>query len=285
MERPSKTFFPKLNINRFYTVFVSEYDPNFYFPGESHEMWEFSCVLKGMMGLTSDVNTYNCMKNEVFIHPPNVFHTCWMRSDEPVRLLTISFLGDGLERYVPHGKFILTDRECSMVNALVQEILDASEDGALLAATSDGKMISKPVRRSTEQIVKNLFESICLSLNRRKDEHAESDSDRDAVLFSDIAGYLQQHVDEMLDTKRICNDCGIGLTALKELFRVYTGAGVMKYYNHLRVRRAIELIAEGHSMADISGIMHFSSQNYFSTFFRHQTGRSPSRYYIEEKRD
>lgn len=81
-----------------------------------------------------------------------------------------------------------------------------------------------------------------------------------------------------LDMDTICSDCGIGRSALKELFRRYTGLGVIKYYNYLRTRHIVKLLGEGKSMAEISEIMNFSSQNYLSSFFKRETGMTPSEY-------
>ena len=125
---------------------------------------------------------------------------------------------------------------------------------------------------------KNLLEVLFWSLNRRKEESRSPIRDTKASMFSDVVQYLEDNVDAALTVEDICARMAIGRTTLKELFKTYTGAGVMKYYNVLRIRRAMALIGEGRPMSEISEIMNFSSQNYFSSFFKRETGTSPSKY-------
>ncbi|MBQ8719501.1 MAG: helix-turn-helix transcriptional regulator [Clostridia bacterium] len=258
---------PVLNIDRIYTAFVQTYDGQFDFPGEYHDMWELGCVLSGKAGITSGTEIYDMSEYDLVIHPRGVFHAAWAKGGERLTILTVSFLGSGVERFVPTGKFIPTEWEVSIIKLLVREISVQSDKNATGRQKRDGG-----------QMLKNLLESLFLSLYRRKGESALPDADRAASRFAEVATYLEKNVDRALTTEAICTECAIGRTVLKELFHAFTGAGVMKYYNCLRIRRATALVAEGLSMAEIAEIMHFSSQSYFSAFFRRETGAPPMRY-------
>lgn len=265
MEYNNRHLFQLLSIERVYTAFVAEYDAHFSFSGEVHDMWEIGCVRGGIMGVTSGTEIYECGKDELVIHPGGVFHNAWAKEGS-VKILTVSFSGVGFERFVPTGKFILTENEAMLVRLIEAEV----------AKGSDAIGIER--KHESEQMVKNLLEALCLSLNRRKSETAAPDTGGSAAVFAEVAGYLAKNVDRALTVETVCAECAVGRTALKELFHTYTGVGVIKYYNILRVQRAIELIAAGYSMAQISETMHFSSQNYFSAFFRRETGTPPARY-------
>lgn len=267
MEHTSRRLLSVLNIDRIYTAFVRTYDAQFNFPGEHHDMWEIGCVRSGSAGITSGTEIYDCSRNELVIHPAGVFHGAWAKNGKSVSILTVSFAGIGIERFVPSGKFILSEGERRLIELIEREI----------TVYPDGE-IGAEHKRESEQIVKNLLEALCLSLHRRKNESAAPDTDKKAALFAEVATYLEKNTDRALTVETVCTECAIGKTVLKELFRAYTGTGVMKYYNCLRVRRAAELIASGLSMAQVSEIMHFSSQNYFSAFFRRETGVSPNKY-------
>jgi AraC-like DNA-binding protein len=108
-----------------------------------------------------------------------------------------------------------------------------------------------------EQIIKNLIETVVLSLNLRRDENEKTASTGAGDRFSGIAGYMKAHVCDPLDVDRICAECSIGRSALKELFRRYTGSGVIKYYNYLRIRHVIKLLGEGMLMSEIAETMNF----------------------------
>ena len=261
----SKRLFSVLHIECIYTFYLADYDSKFNFSGEAHDMWELGCVRSGNMGITSGTEIYDCTKDELVIHSPGVFHKAWAKDDN-VTILTVSFSGTGTERFVPSGKFILTESERTIVELIEKH------------AARDAENIAGERKYESEQIVKNLLECLCLSLSMRKNENAAPDTHGAAAVFAEVAGYLTKNVECALTIEKICRDCAIGKTTLKELFNKYAGIGVIKYYNILRVQRAAELIAKGCSMAQIAEIMHFSSQNYFSAFFKRETGVTPSKY-------
>ncbi len=259
-----------LNINKIYTAYAVTYDENFSFEGEYHDMWEIGIIRHGKAGITSGAEVYECKKDEIVIHPSGIFHNIWAKSDEKVRILTLSFTGHGISRLVPRGKYKLNERERVLADMLEDEV----------AHLEFGDNVSKtPPLADGGQMVKSLLEVLFLSLSRRKEESRSPIRDTKASMFSDVVQYLEDNVDAALTVEYICARMAIGRTTLKELFKIYTGAGVMKYYNALRVKRAMALIGEGKSMSEVSEIMHFSSQNYFSSFFKRETGMSPSKYF------
>ncbi len=133
-----------------------------------------------------------------------------------------------------------------------------------------------------DQIAKGLLETLLIALHKRRVETSVPSTRGDSGRFMEIAEYMKDHILDNLYTDNICTECGIGRSALKELFRRYTGGGVMKYYNFLRVRQAIRFMERGMSMADIAEEMNFSSQNYFTAFFKRETGMTPTAYCSEK---
>lgn len=261
-----------LGINNLYTAFVESYDGDFNFPGESHEMWEIGCILSGCAGITSGSEIYECHTGEMILHPPGVFHSAWAMDAGGVQILTVTFTSGSGARYIPSGKFILTAQESAIVSLLSEVI------GRELNRRQPADVALRP---EAEQMLKNYLEILCLSLHLRRAETASPAQEEKAALFAEIVGYMQQKLDDALRVEEICLRCGIGRTALKELFQRFTGMGVMKYYNHLRLRRIIALMSEGESMQQIAERMHFSSQNYLTDFFRRGTGVPPTRYFGE----
>ncbi|MBQ7338180.1 MAG: helix-turn-helix transcriptional regulator [Clostridia bacterium] len=258
-----------LAVEGIFSAFVESYGSDFNFPGESHEVWEIGAVLSGCAGITSGAEIYECGVGELIIHPPGAFHTAWAKDQLGVRILTVTFTAHG-SRYVPSGKFVLTAREQTVIH-LLGELIDHEVDTPF--------SIDASLRPEAEQMIKNYIEILCLSLHLRRAETESPAQEEKAALFAEIVGFMQAHVDDALTVEDICVACGIGRTTLKELFRRFTGTGAIKYYNHLRVRRAIALMDEGESMQQIATRMHFSSQNYFSDFFRRATGVPPTKYF------
>ena len=259
-----------ISIESIYTAFIEEYAGNFIFPGESPEIWELDVILNGSMGITSGNNIYECHQGDLVIHAPNMFHTCWATDPRGVEAMTVSFAVSNGTSCVPSGKFICTPSEQGII-ALLSELIHT--------AFNDQEPSETTLYPETEQIIKNLLEILCLSLRLRHTETVGTSKSRQAVLFSEIAGYMQTHVDDALNTQKLCNQFGIGQTALKNLFHNFTGAGVIRYYNHLRVQRIIALMSQGENLQSITLRMNFSSQSYLSDFFRRETGVPPSLYF------
>lgn len=269
----SRSLCPILSIDRLYTAIVCEYNGDFFSHGESHDMWEMSYILSGAAGITAGTHVYECKQGDAVIIPGGLFHTAWAMNTESVRVMTVSFTGEWLNRFVPSGKFSLTEEEQSIAHILASTLQKIC--GHKLPHEAD-------FRREDEQIVKNLLELLVLHLNLHRDENGKHAAGAIGDRFSEIAGYMKSHVCMPLDVDVICSDCGIGRSALKDLFRRYTGSGVIKYYNYLRLRHIIKLLGEGKSMAEISEIMNFSSQNYLSSFFKRETGMTPSQYKMQK---
>ena len=259
-----------LDMESLYTAFVCEYDNDFNFPGESHDVWEIGAILSGCAGITSGAEVYECYAGEMIIHPPGVFHTAWASGTQGVRILTVTFTARGGTRYVPAGKFVLTQHEMTLVQLLSELISTHMNNRSPLNAS---------LRPSQEQMLKNYLEILCLSLHLRRAETASPDKAGHAALFAEAVGFMQAHLDASLSVEDICTACGIGRTVLKELFHRYTGNGIMQHYNYLRLRRIIERMSEGESLGDIAVSMNFSSQSYLTEFFRRHTGVVPSAYF------
>ena len=68
-------------------------------------------------------------------------------------------------------------------------------------------------------------------------------------------------------------------SALYSKFKEITGMSIGAYIADKRLARAKELLADDAlSVGEISELLGFGSQRYFSTFFKERTGMSPTAY-------
>ena len=93
-----------------------------------------------------------------------------------------------------------------------------------------------------------------------------------------IVKCLNESVLDNLSSEDIAKKCGLSLSTLKKTFKKYSGISIKKYYNNLRFLKAIELMNEGKSMAEISDMLNFSSQHYFTVAFKKQCGLPPTQH-------
>ncbi len=276
MEFVPLKIFSGLSIHTLYTVYLVDFEQDFHFPGETHDFWELGCVLRGRSGNTSGEHIYECSPYELVIHPPNVFHTSWCEGSEGVTIMTITFTGKGPDYLMPMGKFILTEEEKQYADCLAAAIPRTFCD----TDNTEYKPIrvQEGVSQEKIQYFKNILELLILSLGQRNREAAQPAAGKYSSQFTAIARYMNDHVCDALNTDALCTVFGISRSTMKDLFHRFTGGGVMEYYHHLRISHAVSLMNSGMSMAEISQAMNFSSQNYFSSFFKRETGLSPAEY-------
>ena len=114
-----------------------------------------------------------------------------------------------------------------------------------------------------------------------KSEHAKehfASSDEGFILrFNQI---ISKHIsDPALDQQLICNELGVSRALLYNKMRAITGAGAKEYITKIRIEKAKSLIENTTlPIVDIAEMTGFTSQSYFSTAFKAQTGMTPSQY-------
>ena len=60
------------------------------------------------------------------------------------------------------------------------------------------------------------------------------------------------------------------------IFDKYAGMGVHKYLLKLKIKAAMELLADGNGVAVVAEKVGFGSQSYFSKAFKRETGQNPT---------
>lgn len=60
-------------------IFLSreQNEDTYYFDGESHDFWEFVCVLDGSLGVTAGEDVCILEKGQSVLHRPMEFHRLW----------------------------------------------------------------------------------------------------------------------------------------------------------------------------------------------------------------
>ena len=88
---------------------------------------------------------------------------------------------------------------------------------------------------------------------------------------------MEFNVDNGLDIKEIASELQVNYQYLLKLFKLQTGLTPYQYYLQLRIARAQQLISlTDLSVKEISALLHFDNQYYFSRIFKKKTGVPPS---------
>ncbi len=92
----------------------------------------------------------------------------------------------------------------------------------------------------------------------------------------DILNYIEEHLEEPLDIKKLSLVAGYSEYHFCRLFKKYTNETVMEYVCRRRLIRAAEEIATGMRILDVALKYGFQSHSAFSKAFNREFGFSPS---------
>ena len=88
--------------------------------------------------------------------------------------------------------------------------------------------------------------------------------------------YIEDNLSRTPSLLETADKCYVSPSYLSGLFRKEFGVGFNRYVTELRLRKACRLLSSPELMVrDIAGILGFSNPNYFSRFFKRETGLAP----------
>ena len=91
--------------------------------------------------------------------------------------------------------------------------------------------------------------------------------------------YISRHLHENIRTEHLALLTGLSSKTVAERFRQEMGCSIPDYLHAQRVEEAKYLLRyTEYSLAEISGILNYASQSYFTKIFRDRTGLTPQQY-------
>ena len=248
------------------------------FPGETHDFWEMMYVLDGKITVTADNRIYNLDKNCIILHKPMEFHKFIVKPNDGTRIFVASFdlSGDMTERLEKLTARLTPEQQAAFEHLYIyctDNYADYNRDTAyndFCIAAEQSPIFSQTVFSFIDIFLLTLCDSKKKSLDKLKNA--------DSRLFSSVLKEMRENEDEFLTIDELALRCSTSSSKLKNLFYKYTGYSVHKYYLNLKILRAKELLGKGVSIGDVSHMLGFCNQNYFSSVFKRETGLSPSEY-------
>lgn len=250
-----------LSVNTVYTAFEMFLENDFVFSGERHNFWEFLYIIDGTVGVAVEDKIYELEKGNIIFYYPMEFHSIWSAKGTNPHIIIMSFSlsGSGYEKLA--GGFFDIGKK---------------EDGLIRSAYTDATICMEYENSIKNQMVSNRLEELMLGLLERRVMITEEKLTTGTENYKMIINVMNENVEKNLSSGEIARLCGMSLSNMKKVFKKYSGMGVIKYYSNLRIIKAMELIHTGKSMAEISEILNFSSQHYFTEAFKRQCGMTPS---------
>ena len=244
-------------------------EPGFYFAGESHDFWELVYIVSGKAGITADDRIYTFSAGDLILHKPMEFHKIWSVDSTRLHIYIFSFMasGGGMKKS-ENRTFKIAPEKSSLLDRIMKSAKEAfvTKDGYIKGIRSGEKV----------QVYFNLLELLLIEISGKAEISFREDAN--SKLFAEIIRILNDNIYENITVNFVAEQCFISTAKLKKLFNRYTGMGVMAYFTKLKIKKAMELLAEGFSVREVSERLSYSSQFYLSQVFKKEMGISPSEY-------
>ncbi|MBE5040594.1 helix-turn-helix transcriptional regulator [Oscillospiraceae bacterium DSM 107454] len=267
-----------IRIAKVYTVFETHYTASFYFDGEMHHFWEMVYVIDGMIGVSGDGSVFTLQPGEIIFHKPMEFHKLWAVSHTEPRLFIMSFeaKGEAME-LLEHGVFRLDDFQKQQMQSLLDMFRTWSPEA--LKREKQGSVtqpwLGEPAKL---QMFCNMAENVLLSFYADREKALVTQTSENAELYGTLVREMERHKGEKLTVSELAEKCCVSEANVKKLFMKYAGCGPHTYFLNMKVSQAVQLLAKGHRVGEISQMLGFDNPNYFGVVFKRITGYSPIHY-------
>ena len=125
------------------------------------------------------------------------------------------------------------------------------------------------------QMVSNYICEIVLSLSEGNNPLPKTKT-HETELFKKALVIMNEKINENLSVGDLADELNLSISSLKRLFDKYAGMSVHKYFLTLKIKTATVLLKSGLTVSEVSDSLGFSSQAYFSSTYKRETGNNPS---------
>ncbi|MBQ4109735.1 MAG: helix-turn-helix transcriptional regulator [Clostridia bacterium] len=261
-----------IHITGIYTVYDAVFSEDYYFDGERHNFWELIYVKKGKCGVTADDTANILSSGQAMLIAPDKFHKNWT-DNENAEVMIFSFSATGhILNSCTSGIYIFSEEMQQIASMLMntgKKWLKLSADDNILFEEN------KNIPSGTSQIFADFLEILILKMLEQTPLKQKNTSTQ---LFSDAVNYMQENITQSISLEDVAKALSVSKSTLKQMFKKYTGIGIKQYFNDMKIEYAKVLLKEKHTASEVSAMLSYSSQNYFSTAFKKHTGVSPLEY-------
>lgn len=252
------------HIVRFRSLDEHHWDSDYLFLGESHNFWEFACVLEGEVEAVHNGKIYLLKPGSFICCPPMVFHSS-RSAGMPSCVLNFTFEHTGvLPAKFTEGVFTLTAVEINELKSIFCRLQDAFQ--------------KEPQDLDMGAEASFAMTSFLIRLARNHDSHDRLIKSRTGIKYQKLIETMQATLYDNLTVQQIASRNGVSVTTMKELFQKHAGISPKRYYANMRGIEALRLLESGMEIAQISEVLNYSSPNYFSSSFKKQFGIPPGQY-------
>lgn len=276
-----------LHIRKIITIFYMELSKDFHYDGERHDFWEMVYIDKGEMLCTADTHQFTLKSGEVTFHKPNEYHNLSGDGKNAPNISILTFECDSVAMKHFEGKILrLSAEEKQLLSMLMSEGLACFQLEDPRNPLLQTLKVQPDAPFGGFQMIRNLLEIFLISLYRHRETLTKQSRqslhiDGVDVNFEirELLDILHQNIYGKLTIEDIARQVGKSESTVKSLFARFQPGGIMRYYNHLKIREAKRLIRESrYTFAQIAELLCYDSAQYFSKCFKASTHMTPTEY-------
>ncbi len=264
-----------VEIKKLVSFFCHIDPPGFVFKGESHNFWELVVVLDGKAVICADDKILRLEKGQAVWHKPGEFHSVRTDGDAPLYLGVISFYGD-IMFDVTGKSYAVKDELRELFIRLRMEAGSVFEFHGIEGESPILIKSLKPGKELEQQMIVSRMEYLFASVIAGDTVQMSRKPSASEENYLRIIETITSNLSNRLSISEIAAKCNMSVSNAKRIFSKYAGCGISVYYNGVVITEAKKLLSDGMSVCDVAIALGFSSQNYFSSFFKRITGKSPS---------
>ena len=269
---------PIFDIKEFFSAFIRICNGEYFFSGESHDFWEILYVLKGDVCLTADNKIITLTEGQLVFHKPNEFHSIRTNMDKHTDLFIMSFsCVSKMMKVFENSIFQLTTNQKKELLSII-ELLKPDHKQKIdefISTASLDVIFKSPVKAN---LLKNRTENFLISMYTSGEVNTQLVNNTETAVYAHALRIIDEHIYSKLMLNELANMCHVSLSYLKKIFAKYSGLGIHEYILKNKISTAKQMLMGGETVTEISEKLAFSSQNYFSTAFKRETGVSPKNY-------
>jgi len=265
-------------ISSFYSAFIRDCNGEYFFQGESHDFWELCFVVKGSVCLSVDDKVIRLCEDQIIFHKPMEFHSLRTDNNTTTALLIVSFSAEGdFINFFKDKTFTLSHNQKKNVLRIInylKETCQPQDKEYIPWAYLD---ILKE-KQNGMKLLKNITENLLISL---ADTHASKPDiikNSETDIYTDSLRIISNNIYTKLTVNELAKLCNVSSAYLKKIFAKYNGLGIHEYILQTKISIAKQMLADGEQISEIADALAFSTQNYFSTAFKRETGYTPKEY-------
>lgn len=269
-----------VNVTKIVTVLSYDLSPDYKNSGESHDFWELIYVERGEIAFHRGSEPHRLKAGEIAFHEPEEFHSveCNGTSGASVFIATFDCRSPAMKFF--YGRQMRVPTE---IVPVLTRLADECNSCFYVSEYPLRKKEDQPI--GAQQLVRVYLEELLIRLMRsgergepRASLHVRGRGGESSLTYA-ICEYLAQNVGSRVTLDDLSERFHFGKSSLCEIFKRDTGDTVLNYHLKLKLKEAKRLLREGKlTVGEISSALGFETAEYFSRFFKKNTGKSPRDY-------